>query len=140
MSRLIARLLILTALYFAGCTSSARLHNLETGEVIPIKLTNYGIGEGEITGELPNGKEAIGAHVLVAGGVTNWGADDCQIDSDGCEWAKSLGFPFNQPDAKYGYAVLVADDVVIKLIYAISHRTSYGCGIDDNGQKYRLVF
>ena len=123
-----------------GCTSSAKLHNLDTGEVIPLKLKNYGIGEGEIVGELPNGKEAIGAHVLVSGGVTNWGNNDCKIDSGGCEWAKSLGFAFNQPNTKYGYAVLVADRVLIKLMYAIDRRTSYGCGIDNNGRKYRLVF
>ena len=140
MRRLTVCSLILTAFYLAGCTSSARLHNLETGEVFPIRLTNYGIGEGEVTGQLPSGKEAIGAHVLVAGGVASWGANDFRIDGDGCEWAKSLGFSFNQPEAKYGYAVLVADDVLIKLIYAIVNHTSYGCGIDNNGQMYRLIF
>jgi len=116
------------------------LHNLDTGEVIPIKLKNYGIGEGEIVGTLPNGKEAIGAHVLVSGGVTNWATHDCKIDSGGCAWAKALGFSFDQPNTKYGYAVVVADNVLIKMLYAIGRRTSYGCGIDNNGRKYRLIF
>ena len=140
MSKLVAGTLVLAALLSAGCTSSARLHNLDTGEVIPIKLTNYGIGEGEITGTLPNGKEAIGAHVLVSGGVTNWGTQDTQIDAGGCEWAKALGFSFDKPNAKYGYAVLVADNVLIKLMYAIDRRMYYGCGIDNAGRKYRLLF
>jgi hypothetical protein len=140
MSRLIVCTLVLTALIHSGCTSSARLHNLDTGEVIPIKLKNYGIGEGEIVGVLPNGKEAIGAHVLVSGGVTNWATHDCQIDSEGCEWATSQGFKFDQPNTKYGYAVVVADGVLIKMLYAIDRRMSYGCGIDNNGRKYRLIF
>ena len=140
MSRLMVCTLALTALFHSGCTSSARLHNLDTGEVIPIKLKNYGIGEGEIVGTLPNGKEAIGAHVLVSGGVTNWATHDCKIDSGGCAWAKALGFSFDQPNTKYGYAVVVADNVLIKMLYAIGRRTSYGCGIDNNGRKYRLIF
>jgi hypothetical protein len=140
MSRLTVCTLVLTALILTGCTSSARLHNLDTGEVIPIKLKNYGIGQGEITGKLPNGKEVIGAHVLVSGGVTNWATHDCQMDSGGCEWAKSLGFSFDQPNTKYGYAVLVADGVLIKLMYAIKRRTSHGCGIDNSGRKYHLIF
>ena len=140
MSRLVFSIFALTSVVLNGCTSSARLQNLDTGEVIPIKLTNYGIGEGEIFGKLPNGKEAIGAHVLVSGGVTNWGTRDCQIDAGGCEWAKALGFSFDKPNAKYGYAVLVADNVLIKLMYAIDRRTSYGCGIDNIGRKYRLQF
>jgi hypothetical protein len=140
MSRLIVCTLFLAVLVLPGCTSSARLHNLDTGEVIPIKLKNYGIGEGEITGVLPNGKEAIGAHVLVSGGVTNWATHDCRIDSGGCDWAKSQGFRFDQPHTKYGYAVVVADGVLIKMLYAIGRRTSYGCGIDNNGRKYRLIF
>ncbi len=140
MSRLIACTFALAVLFFTGCASSARLHNLDTGEVIPIKLKNYGIGEGEVVGKLPNGKEAIGAHILMSGGVANWTTHDCQIAPGSCEWAQSQGFSFDQPNTKYGYAVLVADSVLIKIMYAIDRHTSYGCGIDNHGQKYRLIF
>jgi hypothetical protein len=140
MSRLIACTLALAVLTLAGCTSKARLHNLDTGEVIPIKLTNYGIGEGEVVGRLPNGKAAMGAHLLMSGSVTNWTTHDCRLDASDYEWAKSQGFSFDQPNAKYGYGVLVADSVLIKIMYAIDRGTSYGCGIDNHGQKYRLIF
>jgi hypothetical protein len=140
MTRLIVGSLALAVLTLAGCTSKARLHNLDTGEVIPITMKNYGLGEGEVVGKLPNGKEAIGAHMLVTGSVANWSTHDCRLDSDNYEWARSQGFSFDQPHTKYGYGVLVADKVMIKILYAMDSRTSYGCGIDSNGRKYRLIF
>jgi hypothetical protein len=116
------------------------LHNLDTGEVIPIKLTNYGVGEGEVVGKLPSGKAAMGAHVLMSGNVANWKTHDCGLNKHDYEWAKSQGLSFDHPNAKYGYGVLVADKVLIKIMYAIDHGTSYGCAIDSSGRAYRLVF
>jgi hypothetical protein len=140
MSRLIICTVALTVLVLSGCTSKARLHNLDSGEVIPIRLQNYGIGEGEVVGKLPNGRQAVGAHVLMSGGVANWTTHDCRIDPDAYAWAKSQGFSFDQPHTKYGYAVLVADSTLIKILYAIDRGRSYGCGIDNNGREYRLIF
>jgi hypothetical protein len=140
MSRSIVYVFTLAALLLPGCTSKARLHNLDTGEVIPIQLNNYGIGEGEVIGRLPNGKEAKGAHVLMVGGAPHWRIHDCQLDSVDYQWATSQGVSFDQPHTKYGYGVLVADGKLIKIMYAIGQGTSYGCGIDESGRKYRLVF
>lgn len=140
MSRFIICTVALTVLVLSGCTSKARLHNLDSGEVIPIRLQNYGIGEGEVVGKLPNGRQAVGAHVLMSGGVANWTKHDCRIDSSTYAWAKSQGFSFDQPHTKYGYAVLVADSTLIKVLYAIDRGRSYGCGIDSSGREYRLIF
>ena len=123
MSRSILFVLMLAALLLTGCTSRARLHNLDTGEVIPIQLSNYGIGEGEVTGRLPNGHEAKGAHVLMSGGRAHWRLHDCPIDTADYRWATSQGISFDQPNTKYGYGVLVADGVLIKIMYAMDTRS-----------------
>ncbi len=120
--------LLLTLLSLNGCASKANLHNLSTGEVIPVKLDYCGIWEGNVHAELPDGKQVVGAHTPLSQ----------DIPELACMRSQKATEP--STNTRYGYAVLLIDGRTIKVIYAIEPETSYGFGTDNNGNKYSLVF
>jgi hypothetical protein len=126
--RIVSLGLMLTLLALTGCASKAKLHNLSTGEVIPVKLDYCGIWEGNIHAELPEGQKVVGAHTPLSKDIPELASMRSQ---------KTSG---SKANTKYGYAVLLIEGRTIKVIYAIEPEVSYGFGTDNNGNKYSLVF
>ncbi len=145
MMRIIKQVILLLCIAFLlfGCTSTARLYNLDTADVIHLDFKISVSGHGKITGKLPNGKELVGEYSTLSEGSTSEGTSGASaVGSEGYEWATAQGFSFNQPDVKYGSATLVGDGLLIEIVYAALKWTSHGYGVgrDNQGGRYRVRF
>ncbi|MEN3809810.1 hypothetical protein ABH309_06195 [Chromobacterium piscinae] len=126
-----------------GCTSTARLYSLETGQVINASFENYGAGHGKITATTPEGKLLSGEYTTISGmAVSNSFGSANVSGTSGYAWATAQGFSFNQPGQQYGSATIVGDGTVIDIVYVVDPWTSHGHGVgrDNNGKRYKLQF
>jgi hypothetical protein len=126
-----------------GCASTARLYNLETGEVLTAQYQNYGTGHGKITLTTPAGITLVGEYTTISGAsYSSSTASANAVGSGGYAWATAQGFSFNQPGQQYGSATAAGDGLVIDIVYVVDPWSGHGHGVgqDNKGGKYRLQF
>ncbi len=141
--RIVAVVLALCLLLLAGCATTARLYNLDTGEVLNASYQNYGTGHGQITAQTAAGKTLVGEYTTISGASYSSGVGTASVSgSGGYAWATAQGFSFNQPGQQYGSATLVGDGLVIDIVYVVDPWTSHGHGVGKNNQggKYKIQF
>ena len=57
---------------WAGCT--ARLYNLDSGEITPLKCSHRHRTTGTVSGTLPGGEKLSGEYVTVVNSAVGWGS------------------------------------------------------------------
>lgn len=127
----------------AGCATTARLYNLDTGEILNASFEDYGTGHGSITASMSNGKKLNGEYTTISGmGYSTGFGTATATGSGGYAWATAQGFSFNQPGQQFGSATLVGDGLVIDIVYVVDPWTSHGHGVgkDNKGGKYKVQF
>ncbi len=126
-----------------SCSSTGRLYNLDTGEVLNITYENYGTGRGKITAITGSGKNLAGEYTTISdmGFSTSVGTATAS-GSSGYAWAIAQGFSFSQPGRQYGTGTLAGDGIVIDVVYIVDPWTGNGHGVgrDNKGGKYRVHF
>ena len=136
-------ILLLPLLILAGCSSTARLYNLDSGEVMNASFQNYGTGHGKITVTTKEGKNLTGEYSTISGmGYSSVSGSAMVTGSGGYAWATAQGFSFDMQGKQYGSATVVGDGLVIDVVYAVDPWTSHGYGVgkDNKGGKYKLQF
>ena len=126
-----------------GCVTTARLYNLDTGEVLNASFENFGTGHGKITATTSDGKKLSGEYTTVSGMGYSSGFGSASISgTGGYAWATAQGFSFNQPGKQYGSATLVGQGLVIDIVYVVDPWTSHGYGVgrDNKNRKYKVQF
>jgi hypothetical protein len=128
-------------LLLAAFTSTARLYNLDTGEVLAADYENNGLGRGSITVKTPSGKVLVGEYATISGMGYSTGMGTATAGgTGGYAWAVAQGFSFNQPGQQYGSATVAGDGLVIDIIYVVDPWTGNGHGVgkDNQGHHYRV--
>lgn len=134
---------VLLVLVLCGCSTTAKLYSLDTGEVIHASFENLVRGHGRIQATLADGQVMEGEYSTIGDtSLLRFTATGQAWETDGYAWAAAQGFSFNQPGKKYGRAALVGGGRVIDFVYAVSPVTSDGHGIgrDNEGNLYKIVF
>lgn len=137
----VAATVVLLCLF--GCVTTARLYNLDTGEVLNASFENYGTGHGKIAVTMASGKQLNGEYTTISDMSYSTGFGTATASgSGGYAWATAQGFSFNQPGKQFGSATIVGDGAVIDIIYVVDPWTSHGHGVgkDNKGGKYKIQF
>lgn len=133
------RLLVICLVFLSGCATSARLYNLDTGEVLNASFTSNGAGHGNVVATTPSGAKLVGEYSTISGMNmgTGFGVANTRYN-----WVYTTGFSFNQPGQQYGSAVLTGDGLIIDIVYAVDPWTSHGTGVgrDNKSGRYRVQF
>ena len=135
-------LMVLIAMV-GGCATTARLYNLDTGDVLNASFENHGTGHGQITVTTPDGKQLSGEYTTISGMSYSSGFGTASASgSGGYAWATAQGFSFSQPGKQYGSATLAGQGMVIDIVYVVDPWTSHGYGVgkDNKGGKYKVQF
>jgi hypothetical protein len=130
-------------LLVVGCVTTARLYNLNTGEILNATFENTGSGHGNITLVAEDGRIFTGEYSTISGASFSSGFGSGSVSGSGAyTWATAQGFSFNQPGQQYGSAVVVGDGVVIEVVYIVDPWGGHGNGVgrDNKGGVYRLQF
>ena len=133
----------LCLLFIGGCASSARLYNLDTGEVLTAIYKDYGTGHGEITVTTPEGNKLVGEYTTISGAMLSSGFGSASVSgTGGYAWATAQGFSISQPGAEYGSATVAGAGLVIDLLYVVDPWSGHGHGVgrDNRGGRYTLQF
>lgn len=136
-------LLVAIIAALTGCASTARLYNLDTGEVLNASFENYGTGFGRITVTLPDGRKLAGEYTTISDMGYSAGFSTANVSgAGGYAWATAQGFSFNQPGKQFGSATVVGHGMVIDVVYVVDPWTAHGHGIgkDNKGGKYKVQF
>ena len=129
--------------FLAGCTTTARLYNLDTGEVLNASFENNGSGHGQITATTATGKPLVGEYTTISGASFSSGFGTASArGGGGYAWATAQGFSFEQPGQQYGSATVVGDGLVIDIVYVVDPWSGHGHGVgkDNHGGKYKVQF
>ena len=98
---------VVCALVLSACASTARLYNVDTGEVLNAIYENYGTGRGKITVTTSSGKTLVGEYTTISGmGFSSSVGTATAVGPRGYAWAVAQGFSFSQPGQQYGAATL----------------------------------
>jgi hypothetical protein len=127
----------------AACGTTARLYNLDTGEVLNATYQNYGTGHGQITAKTAAGQTLVGEYTTISGASYSSGVGTASVvGTGGYAWATAQGFSFNQPGQQYGSATLVGGGLVIDIVYVVDPWSGHGHGVgkDNQGGRYKLQF
>ena len=136
-------LLIATMVILSSCATTARLYNLQTGQVLNATFQNYGTGHGDITVVMPDGKSLHGEYSTISGMSYNTGFGNAYASgNDGYAWATAQGFSFHQPGKQFGSATVAGDGLVIDIVYVVDPWSSHGYGVgkDNRGGRYKVQF
>jgi len=136
---------IVLVLVLTACvtTETARLYNLDTGEVINASFENTGSGHGKITAVTSAGAQLSGEYSTISGmGYSSGYATASATGSGGYTWAAAQGFSFNQPGKQFGSATVVGGGLVIDIVYVVDPWSSHGHGVgrDNKGGRYKVQF
>ena len=126
-----------------SCSSTGRLYNLDTGEVLSVTYENYGTGRGKITANTGSGKTLVSEYTTISDMGFSTGVGTATASgTGGYAWAVAQGFSFSQSGRQYGTATLVGDGMVIDVVYVADPWTGNGHGVgrDNRGGKYRVHF
>lgn len=144
MKKRIASIVVtLCLLFLSGCATTARMYNLDTGEVINATFENHGTGYGKITAQSQTGQSFVGEYSTISGASYSSGVGTATVSgSGGYAWAAAQGFSFNQPGQQYGSATIVGNKIVVDIVYVVDPWTSHGYGVgkDNLGKKYKIQF
>ena len=139
-------IIVLCILFLSACssTSTARLYNLDTGEVLNATYQRSLAGHGQITVKLQSGKILVGEYTTISGATysTSFGSANVSGTGGSYAWATAQGFSFNQPGQQYGSATVVGDGLVIDIVYVVDpwSRHGHGVGKDNNGGRYKILY
>lgn len=136
-------LLAIIAITISACATTARLYNLDTGEVLNASFENYGTGHGRITVVTPSGNKLSGEYTTISGMSYSSGFGSASASgSGGYAWATAQGFSFNQPGKQFGSATLVGEGLVLDIVYVVDPWSSHGYGVgkDNKGGKWKIQF
>lgn len=140
---LFAILLVALAFAISACVTTARLYNLDAGEVLNASFENYGTGHGKITVVTPGGNQLSGEYATIGGMSYSSGFGVASASgSGGYAWATAQGFSFNQPGKQFGSATLVGEGLIIDIVYVVDPWSSHGHGVgrDNKGGKWKIQF
>lgn len=140
-------ILPLTALILlAGCitiTRTARLYDLNTGDVLRADVDTHGTGHGEIRVFALDGTVLTGEYSTVRQGMfsSSSGSVSGQVGGQ-FGWASTQGFTVTRSEAVVGSGVVTGAGTVIEVVFQVDQLTGHGDGVgrDNKGHKYRLEF
>lgn len=140
LARLAATFIVLLLL---GCAApTARLYNLETGEVLHATYQGRGPGHGQITVTTPAGETLVGEYTtFTAVGSPTFGTATVSGTGE-YGWATAQGFSFSQPGQRYGSATVAGDGLIIDIVYVVDPWSGHGHGVgrDNHGGRYKVQF
>lgn len=134
---------VFLVILLAGCVTTARLYNLDTGEILSASYSSYGTGHGKITLTRPNGQILTGEYTTISENSSTWGFGSANVSAGSqYAWATAQGFSFTSSGKQFGSAVCVGEGLVIEVVYAVDVWSGHGNGVgkDNKGGKYRLQF
>ena len=120
----------------AVAASKARLYNLDTGAVTVFEYKNkWWMGQGPISGTLPDGGKVEGEFSTVPASDTAWGTIYGQGTSAGVTTTRVS-------NAQRGSAVVSGQGIVIQCEYIVSALSAHGSGYctDNHEGKYKIMF
>lgn len=139
-----AALAILLTTAGLGCALTARVYNLDTGQVITATFMYSGSGRGSVEFVLPSGEVCKGEYVTVAGGTTSWGSVFATVyGPGGSATATGTGYGRSIENMQKGTAIAIGNrGAVIECEYVTSAYGAQGYGAckDNKGNRYKLMF
>jgi hypothetical protein len=117
---------------WAGCT--ARLYNLDSGEITPLKCSHRHRTTGTVSGTMASGEKLSGEYVTVVNSAVGWGSIYSGVYSASGVSAAVAG-------KNQGSAVMTGDKgTVLNCEYISSGGHGTGACKDKRGTKYKLMF
>jgi hypothetical protein len=136
--------LIAMLIGFVSCALSARIYNLDNGEVVIATFKYSGTGRGSVKATLPSGEVCKGEYVTVAGGTTGWGSVFPTVyGPGGSASASSIGYGTSIENKQKGTAIVIGNrGTVVECEYVTSAFSAQGYGAcrDNKGNRYKLMF
>lgn len=143
-NRAAAVALISLVLLIFGCTRSARLYNLTTGEVVPVQFSYNGRGKGTLTALAASGEKFKGEYVTMPSGEVTWGSIYASVYGPNGSASGSGSTFSSRTDARQrGTAIATGDKgTIIQCEYFTSALNGGGAGgcKDNHGVLYKLMF
>lgn len=134
--------IVAIVLLICGCTTNARLYNLDTGEMTPLVAHRGAGSHGTIEGHFKSGETVKGEYQVVTQGIIGWGSVYSSVSSgtttaSGSATATSIGI-----GKREGAAMLVGDQGMVLQCEFIMGLETHGTGYckDNRNGKYRLMF
>ena len=123
-------LVVLLLLMLCGCTKTARLYNLDTGEVSIVKYSDRGTGHGLISGQFKSGETFQGEYSTVAGGTMAWGSIYSSVYTPvGSASSTSTAFTNAVEGKQKGAGIITGDKgTILDCEYAVSALSGHGAG------------
>jgi len=134
---------VIFAISISSCVTTARLYNLDSGEVLNASFENYGTGHGIITVVTSTGDTLSGEYSTISGMSYSSGFGTASASgTGGYAWATAQGFSFNQPGKQFGSATLAGKGLIIDIVYVVDPWSSHGHGVgkDNKGGKWKIQF
>lgn len=124
---------------------TARIYDLDTGNILQASFKYSGSGKGPITVAKPDGATCAGEYVTVAGGTTGWGTVFATVYPPGGRATTATGtvITSNVENMQKGSAVAsCSDGMVMECEYVTSagRAQGYGACTDNHGARYKLMF
>jgi hypothetical protein len=130
--RYVAILFLLCAPAWAGCT--ARLYNLDNGEVTPLKCSHRHRTTGTVSVTLASGEKLSGEYVTVVNSAIGWGSIYSGVYSASGVSAAVAG-------KNQGSVIMTGDrGTILNCEYISSGGHGTGACEDKRGAKYKLMF
>src|SRR6185437_9662575 len=130
------RLLLLSlVLGLVGCTRTAHLYNVDTGDSVDLKYQTSGRGHGTIGGTLPSGETLKGEWSATSNAAVGWGNVYSGVYSANAMTVSGGG-------RNEGIAILKGDRGTVLNCEFIAGFGGSGMGAckDNHEQKYKLMF
>lgn len=131
-------LLLLTS----GCEHTARLYDLNSGQITPAKFSYSGSGSGTISLNLVDGSTCSGEYFTVTGGVTSWGTVFGQVwGTQGPVSGLATSMGGVTPNEQLGTAVAVCTGGgSMECEYVARGPHGHGACRDNKGKLFKLMF
>lgn len=128
-------------LLLCGCTRTARLYNLTTGETTI--LTARGSSHGTLEGTFKSGETVKGEYSVVTNAVVGWGSVYSSVYSGtSSATANGSGMVVATGGKRQGSAVLTGDKGTVLDCEFLVGANPHGAGAckDNHGGKYKMLF
>jgi hypothetical protein len=137
--------LVGVVIFLTACTitRTARLYDLDTGQVLHATMATHGTGHGEVTVVTPDGKTLTGEYSTVSNGQFSSSSANAMVNVGGTfGWANAQGFSVTRSSAVVGSGVVTGSGIVLEVVFQVDSFTKHGDGVgrDNKGHKYRLEF
>lgn len=135
---LVASILVL----LVGCTKTARLYDLETGEQIAVSY--HGGSRGQLSTSFRSGESFSGEYSTVVSGAVGWGNIYASVYSPaGVASGSGSSASLAVAGPQRGSAILTGNrGTVVTCEYVSGTLGGHGTGgcVDNHGKKYKLMF